>query len=117
MSQQLQSSTAGLGATSSTSAASASYLLTPLEQEVLDEYALLLNNMNILANSISALSNSPTAQILDSLRELEKKMGLVFTSLKASVYSIVLQQQLDEEQDGGGRGEGESGEEGSDGSY
>ncbi len=40
--------------------------------------------------------------ILDNLRGLERKMGLVFTLLKASVYSIVLQQQIWSGEEGGG---------------
>lgn len=43
------------------------------------------------------MSNNPTALILDNLRQLERKTSLVFTLLKASVYSIVLQQQISEE--------------------
>ncbi|KAI9874217.1 MAG: hypothetical protein M1830_010051 [Pleopsidium flavum] len=73
--------------------------LTPLEQEILNEYTRLLSNLNLLSTSLSALSNTPTAEILDSLRLLERKTSLVFTLLKASVYSIVLQQQIRE---GGG---------------
>ncbi|KAL0634264.1 hypothetical protein Q9L58_006801 [Maublancomyces gigas] len=71
--------------------------LSPLEQEILDEYARLLENMNRLSNSIADIAGTPTARILDSLRDLERKTGLVFTLLKASVYSMVLQQQMDVE--------------------
>jgi len=46
---------------------------------------------------------------MDSLRLLERKTGLVFTLLKASVYSMVLQQQLDTE--GQGHEEGAGGDE------
>jgi DASH complex subunit DAD3 len=35
--------------------------------------------------------------MLDGLRGLERKTSLVFTLLKASVYSIVLNQQIDTE--------------------
>lgn len=41
---------------------------------------------------------------MDSLRALERKTGLVFTLLKASVYSMVLQQQMDTEGDNGDMG-------------
>jgi len=54
------------------------------------------------------LSNKPSAAILDGLRGLERKTSLVFTLLKASVYSIVLNQQMDD-QDGRG-GEDDEGE-------
>ncbi|RGP70660.1 dash complex subunit dad3 [Fusarium sporotrichioides] len=69
--------------------------LTPLEQEVLDEYERLADNMNKLATILEHLASNPSSEILDSLRELERKTSLAFTLLKASVYSIVLQQQID----------------------
>ncbi|KAF2002886.1 hypothetical protein P154DRAFT_618274 [Amniculicola lignicola CBS 123094] len=72
--------------------------LTPLEQEVLDEYARLLGNLNNMSSLLAQLSANPSAEILDALRGLERKTSLVFTLLKASVYSIVLNQQI---QDGG----------------
>lgn len=108
---------------------------TPLEQEVIDEYARLLANLNkvpilippslvtlqlpgtdhlhflgILANQgpvqlasqINSLADRPTAEVLDGLRMLERKTSLVCTLLKASVYSIVLQQQIYGGEDGEG---------------
>ncbi|EMD91615.1 hypothetical protein COCC4DRAFT_57363 [Bipolaris maydis ATCC 48331] len=81
--------------------------LTPLEQEVLDEYARLLENLNTMSSLLLTLSNNPSAIILDGLRGLERKTSLVFTLLKASVYSIVLNQQI--ETDGGEGGLGEEG--------
>ena len=53
----------------------------------------------LLAN----LATRPTPAILDALRVLERKTSLVSTLLKASVYSIVLQQEMFE-----GEGEGQS---------
>ncbi|RDI85624.1 hypothetical protein Vi05172_g4458 [Venturia inaequalis] len=76
--------------------------LTPLEQEVLEEYARLLGNLNNLSAILADLSSNPSAEILDALRGLERKTSLVFTLLKASVYSIVLQQQIGEEEGGAG---------------
>ncbi|KAF4341737.1 dash complex subunit dad3 [Fusarium beomiforme] len=69
--------------------------LTPLEQEVLDEYVRLADNMNKLATVLEHLASNPSTEILDGLRELERKTSLAFTLLKASVYSIVLQQEID----------------------
>jgi DASH complex subunit DAD3 len=40
------------------------------------------------------MASKPTSEILDGLRQLERKTSLVFTLLKASVYSIVLQQEM-----------------------
>ncbi|KAK4241058.1 DASH complex subunit Dad3-domain-containing protein [Achaetomium macrosporum] len=68
--------------------------LTPLEQEVLDEYERLAENMKKLASLLDTLASAPATEILDGLRELERKTSLVFTLLKASVYSIVLQQEI-----------------------
>ncbi|KAI1111204.1 DASH complex subunit Dad3-domain-containing protein [Nemania sp. NC0429] len=91
--------------------------LSPLEQEVLEEYERLAENMKKcipmsmpttttttntasahspqLASVLDTMANQPTTAILDGLRELERKTSLVFTLLKASVYSIVLQQEID----------------------
>ena len=102
--------------------------LTPLEQEVLDEYARLLGNLNTvtapppffvpsvflhsdwdslqMSTLLLSLSNAPSAAILDGLRGLERKTSLVFTLLKASVYSIVLNQQITDAA-GEGQDEGE----------
>ncbi|KAM3079586.1 hypothetical protein ACMFMG_006001 [Clarireedia jacksonii] len=80
--------------------------LSPIEQDLLDEYERLAENMRTLALKLEQLSDAPAAEILDSLRQLERKTSLVFTLLKASVYSIVLQQEILE---GNGEGEGEEG--------
>lgn len=67
--------------------------VTPLEQEVLDEYERLLSNMNQLTKTLADLSSGPiTLEIAESLRLLERKVASVYTLMKASVYSIVLQQ-------------------------
>lgn len=68
--------------------------LTPLERDILEEYALLLENLNKLSPLLAGLSATPTAGILDGLGLLERKTSLVSTLLKASVYSIVLQQEM-----------------------
>lgn len=55
-----------------------------------------------LSGILAELAANPSAEILDALRGLERKTTTVFTLLKASVYSIVLQQEIfgDEGQDG-----------------
>ncbi|KAF1348994.1 DASH complex subunit Dad3-domain-containing protein [Delphinella strobiligena] len=74
--------------------------LSPLEQEVLDEYAKLAGNLGSLSSLLADLATNPSAEILDALRGLERKTSTVFTLLKASVYSIVLQQEIrDDNQD------------------
>ncbi|PWY95815.1 hypothetical protein BO94DRAFT_620187 [Aspergillus sclerotioniger CBS 115572] len=74
-------------------------LVTSLEQEVLDEYARLLGNVNKLSDKLADLAGSPTSMTLDGLRHLERKTATVCTLLKASVYSIVLQQQIFNEEE------------------
>ena len=68
-----------------------------------------------MSTLLAELSDQPSAAVLDGLRGLERKTSLVFTLLKASVYSIVLNQQIQdhgqaeaETEAGGGQGsEGE----------
>ncbi|KAL4987686.1 DASH complex subunit Dad3-domain-containing protein [Aspergillus falconensis] len=69
-------------------------LVSHLEQEVLDEYARLLGNVNKLSAKLAELADSPTTITLDGLRQLERKTATVYTLLKASVYSILLQEQI-----------------------
>ncbi|CAG8331795.1 unnamed protein product [Penicillium salamii] len=68
--------------------------VSDLEQEVLDEYTRLLRNVNQLSDKVADLAGSPASMPLDGLRLLERKTATVCTLLKASVYSIVLQQQI-----------------------
>ncbi|KAI9045235.1 DASH complex subunit DAD3 family protein [Aspergillus affinis] len=68
--------------------------VSDLEQEVLDEYIRLLGNVNKLSDKLADLSGDPSSLTLDGLRHLERKTATVCTLLKASVYSIVLQQQI-----------------------
>ncbi|KAJ9204292.1 hypothetical protein DTO164E3_2054 [Paecilomyces variotii] len=88
-------------------------LVSDLEQEVLDEYTRLLENVNKLSDKLADLSGNPSSMTLDGLRLLERKTATVCTLLKASVYSIVLQQQIynDEENNEVG-GDGGAGYEG-----
>lgn len=59
-----------------------------------------------LAALLDHLAGQPTTEILDSLRELERKTALVFTLLKTSVYNIVLLQGIEWDDGGGGGGVG-----------
>ncbi|KAK5709672.1 hypothetical protein LTR17_019548 [Elasticomyces elasticus] len=78
--------------------------LSPLEQEVLDEYAKLAGNLDNLSTILAELAANPSVEILDALRGLERKTTTVFTLLKASVYSIVLQQEIFGDEQGEGDG-------------
>ncbi|KAK3052040.1 hypothetical protein LTR09_006994 [Extremus antarcticus] len=77
--------------------------LSPLEQEVLEEYSKLAGNLDSLSTLLAELSANPSVEILDALRGLERKTATVFTLLKASVYSIVLQQEIFHDEEGNGR--------------
>ncbi|KAK4190021.1 putative dash complex subunit dad3 [Podospora australis] len=78
--------------------------ITPTQQEVLDEYQRLADNMKKLASLLDQLAGQPTIEILDGLRELERKTSLACTLLKASVYTIVLQQEVEQGWGDGGGG-------------
>lgn len=80
--------------------------ISPLEQDVLDEYARLARNMKTLNTNLQTLASGPvTLEIADGLRLLEQKVASVYTLMKASVYSIVLQQgQMDENDPAQGEG-------------
>ncbi|KAL2221856.1 DASH complex subunit Dad3-domain-containing protein [Thermoascus aurantiacus ATCC 26904] len=97
---------------------SANPLVSDLEQEVLDEYARLLDNVNKLASALDHLAGDPASVTLDGLRLLERKTATVCTLLKASVYSIVLQQQIyndNENEQGQGQGQYQDGGDGGEG--
>lgn len=47
-----------------------------------------------MSDALANIADSPASLTLDGLRLLERKTATVYTLLKASVYSIVLQQQI-----------------------
>lgn len=63
-----------------------------------------------MSTLLADLSDTPSAAMLDGLRGLERKTSLVFTLLKASVYSIVLNQQIQDNGGEGGEGQGQGSE-------
>ncbi|KAG7448294.1 uncharacterized protein BT62DRAFT_930383 [Guyanagaster necrorhizus] len=67
--------------------------LTPLEADVLWEYAKLATNVKQVASKAKGLSKEPDEQLLARLRDLEKKMGLVLTLFKASIWGVINEQQ------------------------
>ncbi|TEB36432.1 hypothetical protein FA13DRAFT_1787872 [Coprinellus micaceus] len=60
--------------------------LKPVEAEVLWEYAKLAQN---LSQKTRSLNEEPDQTMLARLRVLEKKMGLVLTLFKASVWGVI----------------------------
>lgn len=97
-----------------------STLLSPIEGQILSQYQLLAVQLNTLSSEIKQL-NSTTNQnhhtldkssssedgidatssgsadkLLDNLRNLEMKIGLVYTLFKGAVYSLFLQYEEDQ---------------------
>jgi len=66
--------------------------LTPLEADVLWEYAKLAQNLRMVKQKTRLLYEEPDKQMLAKLRILEKKMGLVLTLFKASVWGVINEQ-------------------------
>jgi hypothetical protein len=56
-----------------------------------------------MSDRIAGLSDIAAGDLMESLRGLERKMGLVSTLLKTSVYRMVLMQELDGEEEDQGR--------------
>ncbi|EKM82579.1 hypothetical protein AGABI1DRAFT_33570 [Agaricus bisporus var. burnettii JB137-S8] len=66
--------------------------LTPLEAEVLWEYAKLAQHVKLMTQKTRLLQEEPDKKMLTRLRVLEKKMGLVLTLFKASVWGVINEQ-------------------------
>ncbi|KAF9527040.1 DASH complex subunit Dad3-domain-containing protein [Crepidotus variabilis] len=66
--------------------------LTPLEASVLWEYAKLAQHLRLVTQKTRSLSEEPDKDMLVKLRVLEKKMGLVLTLFKASVWGVINEQ-------------------------
>lgn len=83
--------------------------LSPLQQEVLDKYKQLSLDLKALDETIKELKYSQHRQqhsqqetvspdeILQEMRDIEVKIGLVGTLLKGSVYSLILQRKQEQE--------------------
>ncbi|KAL5532824.1 hypothetical protein ACEPAF_4598 [Sanghuangporus sanghuang] len=70
--------------------------LTQLEAEVLWEYAKLSQHVKLLVTKTRQLSEEPDHRLLNQLRVLESKMGLVLTLFKASVWGVINEQPVSE---------------------
>jgi len=68
--------------------------LTQLQADVLWEYAKLNQHIKDLVAQTRSLSETPDEAMLQRLRILERKMGLVLTLFKASVWGVVNEQTL-----------------------
>ncbi|EPQ57942.1 hypothetical protein GLOTRDRAFT_136763 [Gloeophyllum trabeum ATCC 11539] len=63
--------------------------LTQLEADVLWEYAKLNQNIKDLVIRTRQLSEGPDQDVLERLRVLERKMGLVMTLFKVSAWGVI----------------------------
>ncbi|KAJ3841099.1 DASH complex subunit Dad3-domain-containing protein [Lentinula raphanica] len=66
--------------------------LSPVEAEVLWEYAKLAQNVT---SKTRKLMNEPDQMLVSRLRSLETKMGLVMVLFKASVWNVINEQPID----------------------
>ncbi|KAK4684300.1 DASH complex subunit DAD3, partial [Tremellales sp. Uapishka_1] len=62
---------------------------SPLEADVLWEYAKLSDKVKRIANLARLTAEKPNEGLLAEMRELEKKIGLVLTLFKASVFGVL----------------------------
>ncbi|CCK70901.1 Dad3p KNAG_0F02360 [Huiozyma naganishii CBS 8797] len=73
--------------------------LTPLQQSVLEKYSSLSEALHDLDESIKELNRSKEGNsadvsaddVLQEMRAIETRIGLIGTLLKGSVYSLILQ--------------------------
>ncbi|KAF8517595.1 DASH complex subunit Dad3-domain-containing protein [Hysterangium stoloniferum] len=75
--------------------------LSNLEADVLWEYAKLAKNVKTLLHRTRELSEAPDQALLGQLRVLERKLGLVLTLFKASVWAAINDKQAVEEEEEG----------------
>ncbi|KAF7317950.1 S5A-REDUCTASE domain-containing protein [Mycena kentingensis (nom. inval.)] len=68
--------------------------LTTLEGEVLWEYAKLAQHLKQLRHKTRLLNEQPDAILLEKLRVVENKMGLILTLFKASVWGVINEQNV-----------------------
>ncbi|KAL7422981.1 hypothetical protein Q5752_002279 [Cryptotrichosporon argae] len=71
--------------------------LSPLEAEVLWEYAKLGDKIKRITNLAKQTADEPNTGLEAELRALEPKMGLVLTLYKASVWGVIQESQAEAE--------------------
>ncbi|WVQ98846.1 hypothetical protein IAU59_005977 [Kwoniella sp. CBS 9459] len=71
--------------------------LSSLEQDVLWEFAKLNDKVKRAANLAQLTAESPNESLLEELRKLERRMGLVLTLFSSSVWGVLNDAQAAEE--------------------
>ncbi|KAG2180269.1 hypothetical protein INT43_004058 [Umbelopsis isabellina] len=66
-----------------------------LEDAVIQETQMLVENINKMNQLVAETNDAEVVALIDKLRVLEKKMSLVFTFFKASLYSLNMWQEED----------------------
>ncbi|KAG8713854.1 hypothetical protein FRC08_012720 [Ceratobasidium sp. 394] len=74
--------------------------LTPLEADVLWEYAKLARTLKALVAKSREMSERSDDALLAKLRAAEIKMGLVHTLFKASVWAVLVKQEEEFNEEG-----------------
>ncbi|KAJ4475720.1 DASH complex subunit Dad3-domain-containing protein [Lentinula aciculospora] len=69
--------------------------LSPVEAEVLWEYAKLAQNVKLVTMKTRKLMDEPDQMLVSRLRSLDTKMGLVMVLFKASVWNVINEQPVD----------------------
>ncbi|BGP55129.1 hypothetical protein JCM8202_001948 [Rhodotorula sphaerocarpa] len=87
-----------MAATDEEKAAAGAALIERLEAQVLDQYRLTARNLDEIATVVQRVS-AVQPQLLAELRPLERKLGLVLTLFKASVWSLLRQRDQQLSQD------------------
>ncbi|OCF36472.1 DASH complex subunit DAD3 [Kwoniella heveanensis BCC8398] len=72
--------------------------LSSLEQDILWEFAKLNDKVKRAANLAQLTAESPNESLLEELRKLERRMGLVLTLFSSSVWGVLNDAQAAEEE-------------------
>ena len=76
---------------------STSNQLTPTEAQLLNQYQLLVSQLNTLSLEISNLTKQQQKDsahdLANNLRNLEMKIGLIHTLFKGAVYTLFVDQE------------------------
>ncbi|KAF9217834.1 hypothetical protein BGZ59_009807 [Podila verticillata] len=67
-------------------------------KELLVEYTVLASKLENINETLLEMNSVEVAQLINTIRLVERKMGFVYTSFKSSVYSVVNQEQDQEQQ-------------------
>ncbi|KAI8997457.1 hypothetical protein BDB01DRAFT_846110 [Pilobolus umbonatus] len=60
------------------------------EDAILNEADMLVEKINKMNNTIRSMNDTSIIQLIEQMRRLEKKMSLVFTFFKASMFTNTL---------------------------